>query len=519
MKLFRFQIGVSLSRLACLGLVFFSVGGCGGGPDQPGSSSTSSSVTSTTSSSSSSISSSSSSSSSAVGGWSDADLSRGVYTLVSRQSGKLLEVANAANTDGANVVQWTDLGGPNQRWIIREVVDNYYSVVNVQSGKALGVRDMSTADGANVAQYDYWQGDSQLWRILDQGDGYVQLVNRLSDKALTVASAGNGDGANVEQNAASDAAHQAWALNLLGSVDGPVEDKSETNGAENHWSMSGDTFSHDPTLYEENGIWYQYFTADWIGSKRSSDGRNWRDTGRVLSGEFAWWRNYVPDWEPANVWAPEIDRYGDRVWMWYSISTFGSRVSAIGLLSASSAAEGDWRDEGVAMSSNNSNNYNAIDADLAVDEYGDPWMTFGSWNSGIKLTRLNPLTMKPVGQLYSIASKGGGIEAPDVIYRQGYYYLFVSIGKCCEGVNSTYRIVYGRSEKITGPYLDKNGVDMMNGGGSLLDGGNDVWVGPGGQDILNTNVIIRHAYPTSENPWAAVLISTLNWDSAGWPRY
>jgi arabinan endo-1,5-alpha-L-arabinosidase len=537
MKMFSARAVKILAQLACGSALAVTLGACSGGNDDLVSSSITSSMSSNISSSSTlsssslpaissvssssfaGINSSSSLSSSSVANYMDANLERGVYTLVSRLSGKLLEVANASNANGANVIQWPDLGGPNQRWIIREVVDGYYSIVNVQSGKALEVYDLSTANGANVAQYEYWQGDSQLWQILDLGDGSVQLVNRLSEKALTVAGASSGDGANIEQNAPTGDPNQAWRLRFLGTVDGPVEDKSVTNGAENHWVMSGDTFSHDPTLYEENGVWYQYFTADWIGSKRSNDGRNWRDTGRILPGEFSWWRNYVPDWEPANVWAPEIDRYGDRVWMWYSVSTFGSRVSAIGLLSATSAAAGDWRDEGVAISSNNSNNYNAIDADLAVDEYGDPWMTFGSWNSGIKLTRLDPLSMKPVGQLYSIASKGGGIEAPDVVYRQGYYYLFVSLGKCCDGVNSTYHIVYGRSEKMTGPYLDKNGNDMLNGGGSLLDGGNDVWIGPGGQDIINTNLIIRHAYPASQNQFAAVLISALNWDADGWPRY
>lgn len=525
MKMFSAQAYRLITRLAYCSTLAVTMSGCSGGTDLPENSSmssiglSSSSLSSSTPASSVPSSLSSSSSSSSVANHLDANIDRGVYTLASRLSGKLLEVANASNSDGANVIQWTDLGGPNQRWIIREVIENYYSVINVQSGKSLEVFDLSTANGANVAQYEFWQGDSQLWRMIDLGDGSIQLINRLSEKALTVAGGNSGDGANVEQNVPNGEVGQSWRLNFLGSVDGPVEDKSETNGAENHWVMSGDTFSHDPTLYEENGIWYQYFTADWIGSKQSNNGRNWRDTGQVLPGEFAWWRNYVPDWEPANVWAPEVDRYGDRVWMWYSVSTFGSRVSAIGLLSASTAAAGDWRDEGVAISSNNSNNYNAIDADLAVDEYGDPWMTFGSWNSGIKVTRLDPLSMKPVGQLYSIASKAGGIEAPDVIYRQGYYYLFVSLGKCCDGVNSTYHIVYGRSEKITGPYVDKNGVDMLSGGGSLLDGGNDVWIGPGGQDIINTNLIIRHAYPASQNQFAAVLISALNWDSEGWPRY
>lgn len=519
MKAFNSQSVSMLGKLLFCSGFAIALTACGGSSTGENSSSSSSSTESSAPSSSISSLSSSSSSVSSSSASPLANIERGVYTLTSQLSGKLLEISGASNADGANVVQWPDLGGPNQRWIIREPINGYYSLINVQSGKALEVYELSTVNGANVVQYDYWQGDSQLWQILDSGDGHVQLVNRLSEKALTVAGSSRDDGANVEQNTPTEASNQLWKLEFLGGVDGPVEDKSVTNGPENHWSMSGDTFSHDPTLYEEDGVWYQYFTADWIGSKRSDDGRNWRDTGRVLPGEFDWWRNYVPDWEPANVWAPEVDRYGDRVWMWYSVSTFGSRVSAIGLMSATSAAAGDWRDEGVAMSSNNSNNYNAIDADLAVDEYGDPWMTFGSWNSGIKLTRLNPLTMKPVGQLFSIASRGGGIEAPDVIYRQGYYYLFVSLGKCCDGVNSTYRIVYGRSDKITGPYLDKNGVDMINGGGSLLDGGNSVWIGPGGQDILNTNVIIRHAYPQSGNPWAAVLISDLNWDSQGWPRY
>ena len=543
MKMLSAQACQLLTRLAYCGALTATISACTGETESPSSAAVSSSSTlarssalaassvpsaslassamsvSNTFSSVSSISSSSSVPRSSAASVVDAKLERGVYTLASRLSGKLLEVANASNADGANVIQWPDLGGPNQRWIIREVIEGYYSIVSVQSGKALEVFEQSTANAANVVQYDYWQGDSQLWRILDLGDGAVQLVNRLSEKALTVAAASADDGANIEQNTPTGAANQIWQLNFLGAVDGPVEDKSETNGAENHWEMTGDTFTHDPTLYLEDGTWYQYFTADWIGSKTSNDGRNWRDTGRILPGEFSWWRNYVPDWEPANVWAPEIDRYGDRVWMWYSVSTFGSRVSAIGLLSATSAAAGDWRDEGLAISSNNSNNFNAIDADLAVDEYGDPWMTFGSWNSGIKLTRLDPLSMKPVGQLYSIASKDGGIEAPDVVYRQGYYYLFVSLGRCCAGVDSTYHIVYGRSEKITGPYLDKNGNDMLNGGGSLLDGGNDVWIGPGGQDIINTNLIIRHAYPASQNQFAAVLISSLNWDSEGWPRY
>ena len=127
--------------------------------------------------------------------------------------------------------------------------------------------------------------------------------------------------------------------------------------------------------------------------------------------------------------------------------------------------------------------------------------------------------MKPTGSLYSIASRGGGIEAPSIVLRNGYYYLFVSTGTCCQGVNSTYQIRYGRSTSITGPYVDKSGVNMMNGGGTLLDGGNDRWRGPGGQDIAGTSVIVRHAYDAQDNGNAKLLISNLNWDADGWPRY
>jgi arabinan endo-1,5-alpha-L-arabinosidase len=86
-------------------------------------------------------------------------------------------------------------------------------------------------------------------------------------------------------------------------------------------------------------------------------------------------------------------------------------------------------------------------------------------------------------------------------------------------VNSTYQIRYGRSTSITGPYVDKSGVSMMSGGGTLFDGGNDRWNGPGGQDIAGTGVIVRHAYDATDNGNAKLLISNLNWDSDGWPRY
>ena len=286
-----------------------------------------------------------------------------------------------------------------------------------------------------------------------------------------------------------------------------------------HWPLTGNLGTHDPTLINENGTWWEFQTGAGIYGKVSRNGGlQWDPLPSVLPNGLSWWRTYVPNQVGIDVWAPDVKVYNGRTWMYYSVSTFGSRVSLIGLISASSIATGDWRDDGLVIRTTNSNDYNAIDPDLVIDANGAPWLSFGSWNSGIKLTRLGS-NMKPTGSLFSLASRGGGIEAPNIVLRNGYYYLFVSTGTCCQGVNSTYQIRYGRSTSITGPYVDRSGVNMMNGGGTLFDGGNERWRGPGGQDVAGTSVIVRHAYDAQDNGNAKLLISNLNWDSDGWPRY
>jgi hypothetical protein len=185
---------------------------------------------------------------------------------------------------------------------------------------------------------------------------------------------------------------------------------------------------------------------------------------------------------------------------------------------APSLVADNWRDEGLVIRTATASNFNAIDPDLVLDGHGNPWLSLGSFNSGIKLTRLGS-NMKPTGTLYSLANRNGGIEAPTIVLHNGYYYLFVSVGLCSRGVDITYQTRYGRSASITGPYLDKAGVDMMQGGGTLLDAGNQRWIGPGGQDIHGSSVIARHAYDATDNGAPKLLINTLDWDAQGWPKY
>lgn len=287
--------------------------------------------------------------------------------------------------------------------------------------------------------------------------------------------------------------------------------------------LSGELMLHDPTLIQDGNTWYAFGTGELnqggIRRLKSDDGLFWYEMPTMLSSPLPWWSTYVPGHE-TNQWAPDIIHYNGRYYLLYSVSSFGQNNSLIGMVSTTDLESDNWRDDGLVIRSTNSDDYNAIDGDITFDENGQPWMSFGSFWSGIKLTRLDS-DLQPTGQVYSIASRpntpDNAIEAPRVTYHEGFYYLFVSWGHCCDGAASTYRIVVGRSQDIAGPYLDKNGVSMMNGGGFVLEDAFSNYAGPGGQDVINDNVLVRHAYDTTQNGLPQLLISDLYWDDQGWP--
>lgn len=432
----------------------------------------------------------------------------GTYVIRNKYTGKVLDLLYGSADDGTNILQYSDTGADNQHWNVTYLGSGNYRITNVAGGGAMEVYNWDSSDGANISQWTTNGTTLQQWQLTDQGDGTFKVLNTYTGKAMEVYNWDTSDGANVSQWTDNGLDIQHWAFESLDT------------GAAYHWPLSGDLGTHDPTAMEENGIWYEFQTGPGIYRKVSYDGGlTWDPLASVLPSGLSWWANYVPEQSGTDVWAPDVKAYNGKVWLYYAVSTFGSKVSAIGLLSAASLASDSWTDEGLVINTTDSNDYNAIDPDLVIDRDNKPWLVFGSWNTGIKLTRLNSGTMKPTGSLYSLATRSGGIEAPSITYRNGYYYLFVSTGICCAGVDSTYQIRYGRSTSITGPYVDKDGVDMLDGGGSLLDGGNDRWVGPGGEDIVGNSVIVRHAYDATDSGNAKLLISNLNWDASGWPRY
>jgi len=287
------------------------------------------------------------------------------------------------------------------------------------------------------------------------------------------------------------------------------------------WSLSGSLDAHDPSIIRENGTWWCFATGTGLPVKSSTDGLAWTQRTALFAAELPWWRTYSPNMGPNDVWAPDVHRFGARTWCYYCVSAFGTNNSAIGLTSCSSLAAGDWRDDGVVISSRSGTDaFNAIDPSLVVDAAGNPWLVFGSYFDGLHVVALDPGTMKPTGAIFSIAVRTNGIEGANIVYANGYYHLFASIDRCCLGVNSTYKIAYGRSTSVTGPYLDKSGTPMAGGGGTVLTAGDTRWIGPGGQSVIQNGgpwVIVYHAYDANNNGNPTLQISDLFWDSAGWP--
>jgi arabinan endo-1,5-alpha-L-arabinosidase len=285
-----------------------------------------------------------------------------------------------------------------------------------------------------------------------------------------------------------------------------------------NWPLTGSLDVHDPAIIKSGSTYYVYGTGVGIQVKRSADGLSWSNIGKVFNAYPSWANTYVPNHEN-NIWAPDVKYYNGTYYLYYSISTFGENTSAIGLATSTNLASG-WTDKGMVIRSTSSNNYNCIDPNMVVDQSGRLWLAFGSFWSGIKLIELDSSTMKPKSgaTMYSLATRDStAIEAPFIVYRNGYYYLFASIDTCCQGVNSTYKIIFGRSTSITGTYYDKSGVSMRNGGGTLFDAGNDRWKGPGGQSLLGTEAIAHHAYDAQNNGAATLMIKNLYWDANGWP--
>lgn len=287
---------------------------------------------------------------------------------------------------------------------------------------------------------------------------------------------------------------------------------------------------HDPAIIKEGDRYYLFCTGAGLPVRKSADLIKWNMgvPAITFAGPPGWAREKLP--YQNDFWAPDISYYNDKFHLYYAISMFGENTSVIGLATNKTLQFGtddfEWVDEGLVLESGPANNYNCIDPNLVLDADGVPWLSFGSFWSGIKMRRLDYTTGKPSEEdttLYSLARRtvnSGAVEAPFIIHKENYYYLFASFDFCCRGVDSTYYVVVGRSENVTGPYVDREGVDMIDGGGTQVTFPTERWRGPGHNAILQENGVdymVYHAYDAEAAGTPTLRIDPLGWDDDGWP--
>lgn len=304
---------------------------------------------------------------------------------------------------------------------------------------------------------------------------------------------------------------------------------------------------HDPVMIQENNTYYLFCTGWGISVWSSPDMINWTPEQPVFNEAPEWARKAVKGFE-GHIWAPDIAFYNNQYYLYYSVSAFGKNTSCIGLATNTTLDPSDpnfeWVDHGkIIQSFPGKTNWNAIDPNLIVDEDGTPYLIYGSFWDGLKLVKLSQDAKKVVSNLNeipTIASRkkssaepnppaidgnpvdagGNAIEAPFIFKKGKYYYLFASIDYCCKGVNSSYKMVIGRSEHLIGPYLDKSGKNMATGGGTILLQGDKNWHGVGHNSTYTFNdkdYLIFHGYDAGDEGKPKLIIKEMQWDTDGWP--
>lgn len=242
----------------------------------------------------------------------------------------------------------------------------------------------------------------------------------------------------------------------------------------------GKPFIHDPsTIVECDGKYYTFGTGS--GGLISEDGWVW-NSGAMRPGGGA---------------APDAIKIGDRYLVVYGSTGGGLGGGHDGKINTMwnktldpKSPDFKFSDPIVVASSANMEDCDAIDPGLLLDPTtGRLWVSYGTYFGFIRLVELDPKTgMRVKGnKAINIAID---CEATDLMYRDGWYYLLGTHGTCCDGANSTYNIVVGRSKKVTGPYLDNMGRDMLEGGGKMVLAAGGRVTGPGhfGRYILADGV-------------------------------
>lgn len=275
------------------------------------------------------------------------------------------------------------------------------------------------------------------------------------------------------------------------------------------FALDGQIGIHDPsTIVQCDGKYYTYGTGG--SGLVSDDGWTWR-RGTAL---------------PRRGLAPDVIHIGDRYYVYVAANIGEQPKAAVNMIWNKSldpaSPDYKWEEGGVVASSDGIEDSNAIDPGVFLDpNTGRLWLVYGSYIGFIRQVELDPKTGKRLNPNDKPRDLAINCEASDMMYHDGWYYLLATHGSCCRGADSGYNIRVGRSRKVTGPFLDAEGLDMIMGGGRLFIGSESRKIGPGHFGLFDLGDGIQkfsmHWEADLDRGGASVLdIRPLLWKD-GWP--
>ena len=273
----------------------------------------------------------------------------------------------------------------------------------------------------------------------------------------------------------------------------------------------------DPTILRANdGYFYLYATEDIrnIPIHRSADLVNWELVTKAFTNETR------PTFEPrGGLWAPDINFVNGKYLLYYSMSVWGGEwTCGIGVATADKP-EGPFTDRGRLFRSNEIKVQNSIDP-FYIEEGGKKYLFWGSFRGLYAIELSNDgLSVKPGAEKRRVA--GTAYEGVYIHKRNGYYYMFASIGTCCKGINSSYTTVVGRSRDLFGPYLDKQGRSMLENHHEVVIRKNEQFVGTGHNseivhDAKGQDWILYHAVSVANPKGRVLMLDQVRWEN-NWP--
>lgn len=274
----------------------------------------------------------------------------------------------------------------------------------------------------------------------------------------------------------------------------------------------------DPTIIRDpEGTFYLYATEDIrnMPVHKSTNLVDWEYVGTAFTEEGR------PDFEPdGGLWAPDINFINGKYVLYYSMSVWGGEWTCGIGVATSETPEGPFTDHGKLFRSNEIDVQNSIDP-FFIEENGKKYLFWGSFR-GIYAIELSDdgLTLKPGAEKQQIA--GTAYEGTYIHKKNDYYYLFASIGTCCEGINSTYTAVVGRSQNLFGPYFDKEGNSMMDNHHEVFIRGNNRFVGTGHNseivtDDAGNDWVLYHAVDVKNPDGRVLMLDRIRWNNE-WPE-